>query len=75
MALGLLASKCGEQRGMGDRPTGLSINILRVRNSAGVSLHLQGGVANCRHLRVLIGQLRKKLGDNSASPAYVLTDG
>jgi two-component system, OmpR family, KDP operon response regulator KdpE len=38
-------------------------------------LHLQGGVANRRHLRVLIGQLRKKLGDNSASPAYVLTDG
>jgi two-component system KDP operon response regulator KdpE len=39
------------------------------------ALHLQGGVANRRHLRVLIGQLRKKLGDNSASPAYVLTDG
>jgi two-component system KDP operon response regulator KdpE len=39
------------------------------------ALHLQGGVANRRHLRVLIGQLRKKLADNSASPAYVLTDG
>jgi two-component system KDP operon response regulator KdpE len=39
------------------------------------ALHLQGGVANRRHLRVLIGQLRKKLGDNSASPSYVLTDG
>jgi two-component system, OmpR family, KDP operon response regulator KdpE len=39
------------------------------------ALHLQGGVANRRHLRVLIGQLRKKLGDNSASPTYVLTDG
>jgi two-component system, OmpR family, KDP operon response regulator KdpE len=39
------------------------------------ALHLQGSVTNRRHLRVLIGQLRKKLGDNSASPAYVLTDG
>jgi two-component system KDP operon response regulator KdpE len=26
------------------------------------------------YLRVLIGQLRKKLGDNSANPEYILTD-
>lgn len=39
------------------------------------ALHLPGDVANRGHLRVLIGQLRKKLGDNSENPAYVLTDG
>jgi len=32
-------------------------------------------VATRGHLRVIIGQLRKKLGDNSANPTYVLTDG
>lgn len=39
------------------------------------ALHLPGDVANRGHLRVLIGQLRKKLGDDSENPAYVLTDG
>lgn len=39
------------------------------------ALHLHGDATNRGHLRVLIGQLRKKLGDNSANPTYVLTDG
>jgi two-component system, OmpR family, KDP operon response regulator KdpE len=39
------------------------------------ALHLHGDVTDRRHLRVIIGQLRKKLGDNSAHPTYVLTDG
>jgi two-component system, OmpR family, KDP operon response regulator KdpE len=39
------------------------------------ALHLPGDVATRGHLRVIIGQLRKKLGDNSANPTYVLTDG
>ena len=39
------------------------------------ALHLRGDVANRGHLRVIIGQIRKKLGDNSTNPAYILTDG
>jgi two-component system KDP operon response regulator KdpE len=39
------------------------------------ALHLPGDLSNRGHLRVLIGQLRKKLGDNSINPAYILTDG
>lgn len=38
-------------------------------------LHLHGDSTDRRHLRVIIGQLRKKLGDNSAHPAYIVTDG
>jgi two-component system, OmpR family, KDP operon response regulator KdpE len=40
-----------------------------------VGLHLPGEVANRRYLRVLIGQLRKKLGDSFEAPTYILTDG
>jgi two-component system, OmpR family, KDP operon response regulator KdpE len=40
-----------------------------------VALRLPGEIANRRYLRVLIRQLRKKLGDNSANPSYILTDG
>jgi two-component system KDP operon response regulator KdpE len=40
-----------------------------------IALHFPGEVANRGHLRVLIGQLRKKLGDNSTNPTYILTDG
>lgn len=39
------------------------------------ALHLSGDLSNRGHLRVIIGQLRKKLGDNSTTPAYILTDG
>ena len=38
-------------------------------------LHLPGEITNRKYLRVLIDQLRKKLGDNATSRAYVLTDG
>ena len=38
-------------------------------------LNLGGDFANRAHLRVLIGQLRKKLGDSSTNPSYILTDG
>ncbi len=40
-----------------------------------VSLRLPGEIANRRYLRVLIGQLRRKLGDSYANPSYILTDG
>jgi two-component system, OmpR family, KDP operon response regulator KdpE len=40
-----------------------------------VGLHLPGEAANRRYLRVLIGQLRKKLGDSFEAPTYILTDG
>jgi two-component system KDP operon response regulator KdpE len=40
-----------------------------------IALHLPGEIANRRYLRVLIGQLRKKLNDNYADPTYILTDG
>jgi two-component system KDP operon response regulator KdpE len=40
-----------------------------------VALRLPGEIANRGYLRVLIGQLRKKLGENSANPSYILTDG
>lgn len=39
------------------------------------ALGLAGDFSNRGHLRVLIGQLRKKLGDSSANPAYIVTDG
>lgn len=39
------------------------------------ALNLAGDFANRAHLRVLVGQLRKKLGDSSANPTYILTDG
>ncbi len=39
------------------------------------ALHLPGDLPNRGHLRVLIGQLRRKLGDDSSNPAYILTDG
>jgi len=39
------------------------------------ALHLPGDFANRGHLRVLIGQLRRKLGDSSTNPTYILTDG
>jgi two-component system, OmpR family, KDP operon response regulator KdpE len=39
------------------------------------ALHLHGDATNRGHLRVLIGQLRKKLGDSSTNPEYVITDG
>jgi two-component system KDP operon response regulator KdpE len=40
-----------------------------------VALNLPGEIANRGYLRVLIRQLRKKMGDNSANPKYILTDG
>lgn len=39
------------------------------------ALGLAGDFSNRGHLRVLIGQLRKKLGDSSTNPAYIVTDG
>ncbi len=39
------------------------------------ALGLSGDFSNRGHLRVLIGQLRRKLGDNSANPTYIVTDG
>ncbi len=39
------------------------------------ALGLAGDFSNRGHLRVLIGQLRKKLGDTSANPTYIVTDG
>lgn len=39
------------------------------------ALGLAGDFSNRGHLRVLIGQLRKKLGDTSANPMYIVTDG
>ncbi len=39
------------------------------------ALGLAGDFANRGHLRVLIGQLRKKLGDSSVNPTYIVTDG
>jgi two-component system KDP operon response regulator KdpE len=39
------------------------------------ALNLGGDFANRAHLRVLVGQLRKKLGDSSTNPTYILTDG
>ncbi len=39
------------------------------------ALGLAGDFSNRGHLRVLIGQLRKKLGDNSVNPTYIVTDG
>jgi two-component system KDP operon response regulator KdpE len=38
-------------------------------------LNLPGDIANRGHLRVLIGQLRKKIGDNAIQPTYILTEG
>jgi two-component system, OmpR family, KDP operon response regulator KdpE len=39
------------------------------------ALGLNGHFSNRGHLRVLIGQLRKKLGDSSTEPTYIVTDG
>lgn len=39
------------------------------------ALNLPGDIANRGHLRVLIGQLRKKIGDNAIRPTYILTEG
>jgi two-component system, OmpR family, KDP operon response regulator KdpE len=39
------------------------------------ALNLSGEVTNRSHLRVLIGQLRKKIGDNAVNPTYIMTEG
>ncbi len=39
------------------------------------ALGLSGGLPNRSHLRVIIGQLRKKLGDSPADATYIVTDG
>jgi two-component system KDP operon response regulator KdpE len=39
------------------------------------ALNLPGDIANRGHLRVLIGQLRKKIGDTAIKPTYILTEG
>jgi two-component system KDP operon response regulator KdpE len=39
------------------------------------ALNLSGEYANRGHLRVLVGQLRRKLSDSSTNPKYILTDG
>jgi two-component system KDP operon response regulator KdpE len=39
------------------------------------ALNLSGDIANRSHLRVLIGQLRKKIGDSAIKPSYILTEG
>jgi two-component system KDP operon response regulator KdpE len=38
-------------------------------------LHPSTQVENRAYLRVLIKQLRKKLGDSAENPKYILTDG
>lgn len=50
---------------------GRSISYARLHGALGLS----GNLSDRGHLRVLIGQLRKKLGDNSSNPAYIITDG
>lgn len=77
--------RCIERSGAEIHLTPLEFETLKVMMSeAGrpvtharlhAALHLSGDFANRGHLRVLIGQLRKKLGDNSADPTYILTEG
>ncbi len=77
--------RCAERSGEKIHLTPLEYDLLKVLMShAGhvVShprlhsvLGLAGDFANRAHLRVLIGQLRKKLSDSSVNPTYIVTDG
>lgn len=76
---------CVEKAGAAIHLTPLEFDVLRVLMSqAGrpvtyarlhVALNLAGDFTNRGHLRVLVGQLRKKLGDSSTNPTYIQTDG
>jgi len=77
--------RCAERSGNEIHLTPLEFDTLKVLMShAGHSvsharlhgaLGLAGEFCNRGHLRVLIGQLRKKLGDSPANPIYIVTDG
>jgi two-component system, OmpR family, KDP operon response regulator KdpE len=79
------ARHCAERDGKEVHLTPLEFETLKILMSqAGrpvtharlhAALHLPGDFANRGHLRVLIGQLRRKLGDSSTNPTYILTDG